>query len=157
VDGIYLRILDAPTTRMELMSLWERGWGCLFDALAQLTDADPGRAVMIRTEPHSVTQALNRQMAHYSCRIGQIVYLAKHFAAPSGQWTSPTISRRTCRVQRPGLRREKPRSGEDAPGRAKEVLAKSSTERFAEHGHFDGVDSLEPNSGESFGNSRPQM
>jgi Protein of unknown function (DUF1572) len=85
---------DAPTTRAELMSLWERGWKCLFDALTQLTDADLARAVLIRTEPHSVMQSINRQIAHYGYHIGQIVYLAKHFTAPWGKWSSLTIPRR---------------------------------------------------------------
>lgn len=86
---------DAPKTRAELMALWERGWKILFDALEPMTDADLTRTVMIRTEPHSVTQAINRQMAHYSYHIGQIVFLARHYAAQSGsEWKSLTIPRR---------------------------------------------------------------
>jgi DNA-directed RNA polymerase subunit L len=37
------------------------------------------RTVRIRGEDHTVVQAINRQIAHYSNHIGQIVYLAKHF------------------------------------------------------------------------------
>ena len=85
---------DAPKTRAELMGLWERGWKILFGALEPLTDADLGRTVTIRTEPHSVTQAINRQIAHYSYHIGQIVFLARHFAAQSGEWKSLTIPRK---------------------------------------------------------------
>jgi hypothetical protein len=85
---------DAPQTRAEVMAVWERGWKILSGALAELTDADLGRKVLIRTEPHSVTQAINRQVAHYSYHIGQIVYLARHYAAGSGKWTSLTIPRR---------------------------------------------------------------
>lgn len=85
---------DAPKTRAELIVLWERGWKVLFGALEPLTDADLTRTVTIRTEPHSVTQAVNRQIAHYSYHIGQIVFLARHFAAQSGEWKSLTIPRR---------------------------------------------------------------
>ena len=80
-----------PATRKELMELWEAGWRYLFSALEPLSDADLSRTVMIRTEPHSVMQAINRQIAHYSYHIGQIIYLAKHFAAEN--WKAVTVPR----------------------------------------------------------------
>jgi uncharacterized damage-inducible protein DinB len=83
-----------PKTRAELMELWESGWNYLFDALEPLGDADVTRTITIRTEPHSVMQAINRQIAHYSYHAGQITFLAKHFAARSGQWTAVTIPRK---------------------------------------------------------------
>jgi hypothetical protein len=85
---------EPPKTREELMRMWEQGWKYLFDALEPLSDADSSRTVTIRTEPHSVTQAINRQIAHYSYHIGQIVFLSKHFAAESGGWTAVTIPRK---------------------------------------------------------------
>src|SRR5258706_14294191 len=85
---------EPPKTRAELMELWESGWEYLFDALEPLSDADVTRTVTIRTEPHSVMQAINRQLAHYSYHVGQITFLAKHFAAKSGQWTAVTIPRK---------------------------------------------------------------
>src|SRR6266851_3686887 len=62
-----------PKTRAELMEIWERGWKLLFGALEPLSDADLTRTITIRTEPHSVMQAINRQVAHYSYHVGQIV------------------------------------------------------------------------------------
>ena len=47
--------------------------------------------VMIRGEEHSVAQAINRQLMHYSNHIGQIVFLAKHFRA--GDWKTLSIPR----------------------------------------------------------------
>jgi uncharacterized damage-inducible protein DinB len=85
---------EPPKTRAELLAMWEQGWKYLFDALSQLSDVDLARTVTIRTEPHSVTQAINRQIAHYIYHIGQIVYLAKHFAAQSGEWTAVTVPRK---------------------------------------------------------------
>jgi uncharacterized damage-inducible protein DinB len=85
---------EPPKTRAELLTVWERGWTCLLDALTPLSDADLTRTVTIRTEPHSVTQAINRQIAHYSYHIGQIAYLAKHFAAQSGKWIALTVPRK---------------------------------------------------------------
>jgi Protein of unknown function (DUF1572) len=83
-----------PKTRAELLALWEQGWKILFDALEPLNDADLHRTVMIRTEPHSVTQAINRQIAHYSYHVGQIIFLAKHFAATTAHWTALTIPKK---------------------------------------------------------------
>src|SRR5438552_18140978 len=48
-----------PTTRAEVMEMWERGWKLLFGALEPLGDADLTRTITIRTEPHSVMQAIN--------------------------------------------------------------------------------------------------
>jgi len=84
---------EPPKTRAELMAMWESGWKYMFDALEGLQEADLTRTVTIRTEPHSVMQAINRQMGHYSYHIGQITYLSKHFAAQSGAWTAVTVPR----------------------------------------------------------------
>src|ERR1041384_4926946 len=50
-----------PQTRTDLVSLWEAGWKICLDALDSVTDEDLARTVTIRTEPHSVMQAINRQ------------------------------------------------------------------------------------------------
>jgi hypothetical protein len=83
--------VDPPSTRAELIEEWEDGWGRLFAAIEPLTDADLIRKVTIRGEPHSVMQAINRQLAHYSHHVGQIVLLAKHFACAS--WQSLSVPR----------------------------------------------------------------
>ena len=82
---------DPPVTREALVALWEDGWQCLFEALEPLSDQDLSRTITIRGEVHSVMQAINRQVAHYSYHCGQIVFLAKHFKAD--QWNSLTIPR----------------------------------------------------------------
>jgi uncharacterized damage-inducible protein DinB len=83
--------VDPPETRAALWSMWEEGWGCLLGALDSLTDADMTRTVTIRGEAHSVMQAINRQMAHYSYHCGQIVLLAKHLNHES--WKALTVPR----------------------------------------------------------------
>jgi hypothetical protein len=76
------------------MESWERGWKYVFDALEPLTEADLARTITIRTEPHSVMQAINRQVAHYAHHIGQIVFLAKHLTAKAtGKWDSLSVPR----------------------------------------------------------------
>ena len=64
--------------RGELMAMWARGWGCIFGAIAPLNDEDLSRIVMIRGEPHTVSAALARQVAHYAWHAGQIALIAKH-------------------------------------------------------------------------------
>jgi hypothetical protein len=49
------------------------------------------RKVTIRGEPHTVLQAINRQIAHYSYHTGQIVFVAKHIR--SSKWKSLSIPR----------------------------------------------------------------
>jgi len=80
------------TTRAELMDQWNAGWKWVFDALEPLTDADLTKTIYIRGEAHSVMQAINRQVAHYSHHIGQIVFLAKHQCCD--HWQSLSIPRK---------------------------------------------------------------
>jgi len=81
----------AGATRAEVMRWWEEGWARVFSALETLKPEDLMRTVTIRGEPHSVLQALNRQVAHYAYHVGQIVFLAKHFR--STEWKSLSIPR----------------------------------------------------------------
>lgn len=83
-----------PATRKELLELWEHGWKYVFDAMGGLRDADLTKTITIRTTPHSVMQAITRQVAHYAHHAGQIVFLAKHFAVQAtGKWESLSIPR----------------------------------------------------------------
>lgn len=83
--------MDPPATREALLALWNAGWQCFFAALDPLSEADLSRTITIRGEPHSVMQAINRQIAHYSYHCGQIVLLAKHFK--SEDWQSLSVPR----------------------------------------------------------------
>ncbi len=80
-----------PSTRADLLKAWNDGWSRVFSALEPLSDSDLERTVTIRGELHSVMQAINRQIAHYSYHVGQIVFLAKHLNA-SG-WKSLSVPR----------------------------------------------------------------
>ncbi|RYF45983.1 MAG: DUF1572 domain-containing protein, partial [Cytophagaceae bacterium] len=61
-------------TAEEILELWESGWAVLLETLDGLSAADLGRTVTIRTEPLSVTDAIVRQLTHYSYHVGQIVF-----------------------------------------------------------------------------------
>jgi hypothetical protein len=83
--------ITPATTRAEVMEWWEAGWTCVFSAIDLLKPEDVLRTVTIRDEPHTVLQAINRQIAHYAQHIGQIVFLAKHLR--SGEWKTLSIPR----------------------------------------------------------------
>src|SRR5215472_12890926 len=83
--------IEPPDSRAGLLRLWNEAWQQVFDALEPLSDRDLERKVIIRGEPHSVMQAINRQIAHYAYHCGQIVFLAKHFR--SSEWKSLSVPR----------------------------------------------------------------
>jgi len=80
-----------PTTRADVMKWWEDGWACVMGAIDGLKPEDVMRTVTIRGEPHTVLQAINRQIAHYAQHIGQLVFLAKHLR--SSEWRTLSIPR----------------------------------------------------------------
>ena len=72
-------IMAADATREEILAVWEQYWQLVFETLNGIGPKDLERTVAIRGEPHSVLQAINRQVAHYAYHVGQIVFLAKHW------------------------------------------------------------------------------
>lgn len=56
-----------------------------------MTADDLTKTVLIRDEPHSVIEAINRQIAHYALHAGQIIMLAKHFR--QGDWKTLSVPR----------------------------------------------------------------
>ncbi len=76
-------------TRAELEARWEEGWACLFNAINPLTNSDLEKEIYIRNMGHTVTEAINRQLAHYAYHIGQIVFIGKLTA--NENWASLSI------------------------------------------------------------------
>jgi hypothetical protein len=76
-------------TRAELLNIWDEGWECLFAALNSITPDDWQKTIYIRNEPHSVVDAINRQLAHYPYHVGQIVFIGKMIAG--SKWKSLSI------------------------------------------------------------------
>jgi hypothetical protein len=83
---------NPPKTRAEILDLWDGGWKCMFAALEPLSDSQLTQTITIRGEAHSVMQAINRQVAHYSYHVGQIVLLAKH--AAGANWKALTVPKK---------------------------------------------------------------
>ena len=80
---------DTYKDKAELSIAWEKGWKCLFDALQLLQPQDMQRIVYIRNQGHSVTEAVNRQLAHYAYHVGQLVFLGKMLKG--SDWQSLSI------------------------------------------------------------------
>jgi hypothetical protein len=83
--------LGADDTPTNLRARWDQAWEVATGAIEALTPADLIRTVTIRGELHTVVEAINRQMSHYSYHVGQIVLLAKYFAGES--WKTLSIPR----------------------------------------------------------------
>ena len=76
-------------TRQELLGKWNSGWDCLFNTLAVLTPDDLQKEIYIRNMGHTVTEAINRQLAHYPYHVGQIVFIGKIICGNA--WVSLSI------------------------------------------------------------------
>ncbi len=81
----------AVTTRQELLHKWNEGWHCLLFALRAITATDFNTTIYIRHEPHTVVDAVNRQLAHVPYHVGQIVLIGKMRAEA---WKSLTVPKR---------------------------------------------------------------
>ena len=83
--------VNSLSTNQEVIDFWEKGWTCLFEALNQINDSNLYATIYIRKEPHSVIDAVFRQLAHYPYHIGQIIYIAKMLKDEN--WKSLSIPR----------------------------------------------------------------
>jgi hypothetical protein len=84
-------LLEEGETREQLMARWREAWKLTFAAIEPLGPEDLTCSVTIRGEPHTVVEAIQRQLTHYSYHVGQIVLLAKHHAGR--EWKSLSIPR----------------------------------------------------------------
>lgn len=80
---------ETQLTKEKILTLWEEGWNCLFKTLDSLSEEDFSKKIYIRNQGHSVTDAINRQLAHYPYHVGQIVFIGKMLA--ENNWKSLSI------------------------------------------------------------------
>ena len=78
-------------TKAVLISKWNEGWSCLFGAINSLSENDLEKEIFIRNMGHSVVEAINRQLSHYSYHVGQIVFIGK--VIQNDEWVSLSISK----------------------------------------------------------------
>ena len=87
---------DTFETKEQLLESWNNGWNCLFNAIKPLKESDLERIIYIRNEGHTVIEAINRQLSHYSYHIGQIVFLGKVFKGKD--WQTLSIAKGTSKA-----------------------------------------------------------
>lgn len=75
----------------ELIAAGESGWAVLFRAIKSITENDLEKTIFIRHQEHTVTEAINRQLAHYAYHTGQMVFLGK--LLKDSEWQSLSISK----------------------------------------------------------------
>ncbi|MBK9254475.1 MAG: DUF1572 family protein [Saprospiraceae bacterium] len=76
-------------SKSELLKKWEIGWQVLFTTLESIDESDLQKIIYIRNEPHTVEDAILRQLCHYSYHIGQIVFIGKMLKGQN--WVSLSI------------------------------------------------------------------
>jgi len=92
--------MEERATRAEIIGAWDGAFCLVLDTIAGLTPDDLTRTVHVRKEPFTVVEALNRSVTHTAYHAGQIVLLAKHFAASN--WKTLTIAKgQSARVDVP--------------------------------------------------------
>ena len=69
--------IETFTSKAKILEVWEKGWACFFEALKSIEPSQLEDIIYIRNQGHTITEAINRQMMHYSYHIGQIVLIGK--------------------------------------------------------------------------------
>jgi Protein of unknown function (DUF1572) len=87
------------SSRDEILKLWDDGWACVFSAIDPLSTDDLRRTITIRGQPHSVVEAVQRQIQHYSYHIGQMVLLARMIKG--AEWKTLSIARGASKTYSP--------------------------------------------------------
>lgn len=83
--------IDNYTSKEEMLLAWEKGWKCLFNAIKPLKKKDLSEIIYIRNQGHTVMEAINRQLCHYSYHVGQLVYIGK--LINNNDWKTLSIAR----------------------------------------------------------------
>ena len=83
--------VNTYNSKEEMIADWEKGWQCLFDNLNKITQKNSNTIVYIRNEGHTIAEAINRQLCHYSYHIGQIVVIGK--MAKNTDWNTLSIAK----------------------------------------------------------------
>ena len=82
---------ESYADKKSMLAAWEKGWACLLDALQNLKPNDLSQLIYIRNEGQTVVEAIQRQLAHYSSHVGQIMFIGKQIKGES--WISLSIAK----------------------------------------------------------------
>lgn len=76
-------------SKKELIHAWEKGWNCLFTTLNTINNNNKDTIIYIRNQAHTISEAVQRQLSHYSYHVGQIVFIGKLLT--NKNWNSLSI------------------------------------------------------------------
>jgi hypothetical protein len=76
-------------SREQLLLKWAEGWQCLFSALEEINETNFDTTIYIRSQAHTIVDAVNRQMMHYASHIGQIIWIGRMLKGK--EWLSLSI------------------------------------------------------------------
>jgi len=76
----------AGLSRADLQRMWDEAWATIFRELGSMTAEDLARTITIRGEPHSVPEAVSRQLLHAGYHTGQIVWLGRLLVGEGWKW-----------------------------------------------------------------------
>lgn len=79
-------------SKEQLLQMWEEGWQLVIITIESLKEDDLAKTIYIRSKPLSVVGAINRQLAHYSSHVGQIIMLGK--IVKGKDWQTLSIPRK---------------------------------------------------------------
>jgi len=88
--------VNSYRTKEEIIADWEKGWQCLFENLHKITPDNSNTIVYVRNEGHTIAEAINRQLCHYSYHIGQIVVIGK--MAKNSDWETLSIAKNASKA-----------------------------------------------------------
>ena len=83
--------INTYTSKEEVIHDWEKGWACLFENLHKITTENSNTIVYVRNEGHTIAEAINRQLCHYSYHTGQIVMIGKMIK--NNHWQTLSIAK----------------------------------------------------------------
>lgn len=78
-------------SKEQILEWWDEGWLVCLTSLKSLSPEDLTKTITIRNQPLNVVDAINRQIAHYSYHIGQVIYISKWLI--NTKWISLSIPR----------------------------------------------------------------
>ncbi|UII76340.1 DUF1572 domain-containing protein [Flagellimonas sp. HMM57] len=81
--------VEAYDSKKTMIIAWEKGWNCLFEAIAGIDASNFNTKIKIRNEEHTVVEAINRQLVHYSYHVGQLVFVGRMIKG--SEWISLSI------------------------------------------------------------------
>lgn len=83
--------ISQADTRDSISARWEGSWLIVLESIGSLVVRDFDSTVYIRGEPHTVLQAIGRELTHYAYHVGQIVFAAKQLRG--AEWQTLSVPR----------------------------------------------------------------